>query len=143
MFDVFHQDRLYAFGNSADLHELMTKLTGNDSRVIYFGDHIKSDINALKFHTDWYAAVVIEELEFDLPPQTEQTFRYHSSRRRTSHSYQVGHRSKYFYSFFVSADDLFSLRPTDTLTSLNMLIQLEMGRLNLSYPTLLNLQAGM
>ena len=108
MFDVFPQDRLYAFGNSADLHALMTKITDKDPRVIYFGDHIKSDINALKLNTDWFAAVVIEELEFDLPPQMDQTFRYHSSRRRTEHSYQVGHPSKYFSSFFASADDLLS-----------------------------------
>ena len=107
MFDVFPQERLFAFGNSADLHELMTRITGREPQVIYFGDHIKSDINALKLKTNWFAAVVVEELEFDLPPRMEQTI-LHQASRRADHSYQVGHPSKYFSSFFASADDLLS-----------------------------------
>jgi hypothetical protein len=66
--------------------------------TLYFGDHIKSDIYALKHHTNWLAGVVIEELEFDTPPATH----LHSSNRLSTNdsSYIKGNQSKYFSSFF-------------------------------------------
>lgn len=61
MHENFQQKWIYAWDNSADLHQLMTKISGKDPLVIYFGDHIKSAINALKRRTNWLAAVVVEE----------------------------------------------------------------------------------
>lgn len=99
-------DSVYSQGNSADLHQMMRKISGKDPIVIYFGDHIKSDINALKRHTDWLAAAVVEELEYDVPPMTIHTKMHHPSKSpSTSSTYQIGSRSKYFSSFFTSPSD--------------------------------------
>ena len=91
---------LYTFGNSGDLHEVMSRISGIDPIVIYFGDHIKSDINALKRHTNWLAAVVVEELEYDIPPLTIHTSTHHPVKSSSNSSYQIGNQSKYFSSFF-------------------------------------------
>ena len=106
---TFHEHSVYTQGNSADLHQLMAEISGTDPLVIYFGDHIKSDINALKRQTNWLAAVVLEELEFDSPPMTIRTTIHHlchPSVTKTAAAYATGQRSKYFSSFFTSPTDL-------------------------------------
>jgi HAD superfamily 5'-nucleotidase-like hydrolase len=99
----FNQNYIYTLGNSEDLHSIMSQISQKDPLVIYFGDHIKSDIYALKRHTNWLAGVVIEELEFDTPPITH----LHSSNRLSTNdsSYIKGNQSKYFSSFFTSPLD--------------------------------------
>ncbi|CAF1256419.1 unnamed protein product [Rotaria sordida] len=69
-----------------------------DPLVICFGDHIKSDINALKCYTNWLAGVVIEELEFDSPPIITHRTTHHLSNRLSinDQSYNKENRSKYF-----------------------------------------------
>jgi HAD superfamily 5'-nucleotidase-like hydrolase len=98
---------IYSLGNSEDLHSIMTDISEKDPLVIYFGDHIKSDINALKRHTNWLAGVIIEELEFDLPPSIIHTTTHHLPNRSSTvdQSYMKGNRSKYFSSFFTSPID--------------------------------------
>jgi len=83
----------------------MKKFSGKDSIVvIYFGDHIKSDINALKRHTNWLAAVIVEELEYDIPPLTIET-KIHQPSKSSKSIYEIGKSSKYFSSFFTSPTD--------------------------------------
>jgi HAD superfamily 5'-nucleotidase-like hydrolase len=103
----FNKNYIYSLGNSEDLHLIMSKISDKDPLVIYFGDHIKSDINALKCHTNWLAGVVIEELEFDLPPTIIHTTTHHLSNRLLTNNvnYIKGNRSKYFSSFFTSPSD--------------------------------------
>ena len=98
----FNQNYIYSWGNSEDLHKIMSQISNKDPLVIYFGDHIKSDINALKRHTNWLAGVVIEELEYDSPPEFIYTKKHHLSNRLITddQSYIKGNRSKYFSSFF-------------------------------------------
>ena len=104
----FQKHFIYTQGNSADLHQLMGEISDKDPLVIYFGDHIKSDINALKRQTNWLAAVVVEELEFDSPPLTVQTTTHRLTHPSvtTAATYATGQRSKYFSSFFTSPSDL-------------------------------------
>ena len=83
----------------------MSQISHKEPLVIYFGDHIKSDINALKRHTNWLAGVVIEELEFDSPPTILHT---NSHQLLTNNDdYIKGNRSKYFSSFFTTPSDAF------------------------------------
>jgi HAD superfamily 5'-nucleotidase-like hydrolase len=102
-----NQNYIYTLGNSEDLHFIMSQISNKDPLVIYFGDHIKSDINALKRHTNWLAGVIIEELEFDIPPTIIHTTTHHSSNRLSTNgvSYVKGNQSKYFSSFFTSPSD--------------------------------------
>ncbi|CAF0915075.1 unnamed protein product [Rotaria sordida] len=103
----FNQNYIYSLGNSEDLHLIMSQISNKDPIVIYFGDHIKSDINALKRHTNWLAGIIIEELEFDLPPTIIHTTKHHLSNRLliNDESYIKGNRSKFFSSFFTSPSD--------------------------------------
>ncbi|CAF1086740.1 unnamed protein product [Rotaria sordida] len=103
----FNQNYIYSLGNSEDLHLIMNQISNKDPIVIYFGDHIKSDINALKRHTNWLAGIIIEELEFDLPPTIIHTTKHHLSNRLliNDESYIKGNRSKFFSSFFTSPSD--------------------------------------
>ncbi|CAF0998113.1 unnamed protein product [Rotaria sordida] len=80
----------------------MSRISSKDPLVIYFGDHIKSDINALKRHTNWLAAVIVEELEFDSPPIIIHTTAHHLSNRLSTNdqSYIKGNQSKYFSTKF-------------------------------------------
>ncbi|CAF3537092.1 unnamed protein product [Rotaria sp. Silwood1] len=103
----FKQNYIYSLGNSNDLHLIMSQISNKDPIVMYFGDHIKSDINALKRHTNWLAGVIIEELEYDSPPTIIHTMTHHVSNRLSTNdqSYIKGNRSKYFSSFFTSPSD--------------------------------------
>ncbi|CAF3871518.1 unnamed protein product [Rotaria sordida] len=103
----FNQNYIYSLGNSEDLHLIMSQISDKDPIVIYFGDHIKSDINALKRHTNWLAGIIIEELEFDLPPTIIHTTKHHLSNQLliNDESYIKGNRSKFFSSFFTSPSD--------------------------------------
>lgn len=104
----FNQNSIYAYGNSDDLHKIMSEISEKEPLVIYFGDHIKSDINALKRYTNWLAGAIIEELEFDSPPPTIiHKSTHHLSNRLVENNecYMKGHRSKYFSSFFTSPSD--------------------------------------
>lgn len=103
----FNQNYIYTLGNSEDLHLIMSQISKKDPLVIYFGDHIKSDINALKRHTNWLSGVVIEELEFDSPPIIVHTTTHHLTNELliNDESYVQGNRSKYFSSFFSSPSD--------------------------------------
>ncbi|CAF3992390.1 unnamed protein product [Rotaria sordida] len=105
----FNKNYIYSFGSSEDLHFIMSQISKKDPLVIYFGDHIKSDINALKCYTNWLAGVVIEELEFDSPPIIIHRTSHHLSNRLSinDQSYNKGNRSKYFSSFFTSPTDSF------------------------------------
>ncbi|CAF4141408.1 unnamed protein product, partial [Rotaria sordida] len=99
----FNKNYIYSLGNSEDLHYIMSQISNKDPVVIYFGDHIKADINALKRYTNWIAGVVLEELEFDSPPTVIHTTIHHSS--TNDQSYIKGNQSKYFPSFFISPTD--------------------------------------
>lgn len=103
----FNKNYIYSLGNSGDLHLIMSEISNKDPVVIYFGDHIKSDINALKRHTNWLAGAIIEELEFDSPPTIIHTTTHHLPNRllTDNESYTKGSRSKYFSSFFTSPSD--------------------------------------
>ncbi|CAF3985094.1 unnamed protein product [Rotaria sordida] len=103
----FNQNYIYSLGNSEDLHLIISQISNKDPIVIYFGDHIKSDIHALKRHTNWLAGIIIEELEFDLPPTIIHTTKYHLSNQLliNDESYIKGNRSKFFSSFFTSPSD--------------------------------------
>ena len=96
----FSKNYIYAFGNSRDLHSIMKEISQQEPIVIYFGDHIKSDINALKQHTNWLAGVIVEELEFDSPPSIIHAKTHHFT--SNIQTYDQGNRSKYFSSFFTS-----------------------------------------
>lgn len=63
---------LYAHGNSADLTEFFQRVTGGTSdslRVIYFGDHLKTDVFAVKTYvasTNFYFDVFfVDDFDFD------------------------------------------------------------------------------
>ncbi|CAF1086470.1 unnamed protein product [Adineta ricciae] len=96
----FRQNYIYTMGNSEDLQIIMNRISGKEATVIYFGDHIKSDIKALKSHTNWFAGVVVEELEFDVPPTVVHTKAHRLAAKNDL--YMKGNRSKYFASFFTS-----------------------------------------
>jgi hypothetical protein len=102
-----NKNYIYSLGNSEDLHLIMSQISNKNPLVIYFGDHIKSDINALKRHTNWLAGVIIEELEFDTPPTIIHTTAHHLPNRSSTDDefYMKGNRSKYFSSFFTSPID--------------------------------------
>jgi HAD superfamily 5'-nucleotidase-like hydrolase len=99
----FNKKYIYSFGNSEDLHLIMSQISNKEPLVIYFGDHIKSDINALKQHTNWLAGVVIEELEYDSPPTIVHTTTHQLL--KNDESYTKGNPSKYFSSFFTAPSD--------------------------------------
>ncbi|UJR07753.1 hypothetical protein I4U23_012037 [Adineta vaga] len=99
----FQKNYIYSWGNSDDLQIIMNQISGKESIVIYFGDHIKSDINALKRHTNWLAGVVIEELEFDVLPTVIHTSTHQLATK--NELYTKGNPSKYFSSFFTSPMD--------------------------------------
>ena len=85
---------------------------------------IKSNINASKRHTNWLAAVIVEELEFDSPPIIIHTTTHHLSRRFSTNdqSYIKGNRSKYFSSFLLHHPiQLFSMMIIQMKQNLNKL----------------------
>ncbi|CAF3080413.1 unnamed protein product [Rotaria socialis] len=103
----FNQNYIYSLGNSEDLQIIMSQISKQEPIVIYFGDHIKSDINSLKRYTNWLAGVIIEELEFDSPPTIVHTTKHHLINQSLTkdESYIRGSKSKYFSSFFSSPSD--------------------------------------
>ena len=123
MIELFDTNPIYAFGNSDDLHSVMSRISEKDPVVIYFGDHIKSDINALKRHTNWLAGAVIEELEYDTPPTVIHTTTHHSSKELAASeqaAYVKGNRSKYFASFFTSPAESIHFDCEDTAAETKM-----------------------
>ncbi|CAF1220589.1 unnamed protein product [Adineta steineri] len=103
----FDKNYIYSLGNSEDLHLIMSQISNKDPIVIYFGDHIKSDINALKRNTNWLAGVIVEELEYDIPPTIIHTTKHYKSNQLSINNelYTKGNHSKYFSSFFTSPSD--------------------------------------
>ncbi|CAF3357515.1 unnamed protein product [Rotaria socialis] len=82
-----------------DLHLILSRISSKDPLVSYFGDHIKSDINTSKRHTNWLAAVIVEELEFDSSPIIIHTTAHHLSNRLSTNAdqyYIKGNRLNYF-----------------------------------------------
>jgi HAD superfamily 5'-nucleotidase-like hydrolase len=90
---------VYSMGNSADLHDLLSAMTAGDARIIYFGDHIQSDMNAVRQHTNWMTAAVVEELEFETPPLSMFTVVHHPP-MPLARSYPMGCASSQFGGFF-------------------------------------------
>lgn len=103
----FNKNYIYSFGNSEDLHLIMDQISNKNTLVIYFGDHVKTDINALKRNTNWLAGIILEELEFDSPPTVIHATTHRLSNRLSTNdkSYIKGNRSKHFHSFFTSPID--------------------------------------
>ena len=93
--------RISSLGNRAYLHQLLKKISDHDSVVISFGDHIISDINASKRRTNWLAAVIVEEFEFDSPPIVTHTTAHHPNTTVAESSYRIGNISESFASFFI------------------------------------------
>ena len=121
--EQFHTNQIYSFGNCADLHSIMSHISGKDPVVIYFGDHIKSDINALKRHSNWLAGVIVEELEYDTPPIVIHTTTHHSSKELSTSdqsTYVKGNRSKYFASFFTAPSESIHFECNDNTTETKM-----------------------
>ncbi|MES1913027.1 MAG: hypothetical protein MHM6MM_005260 [Cercozoa sp. M6MM] len=47
-------------------------LDDNCDLVIYFGDHLESDVKAVRTYTNWLAACVLEELDATHSDESEQ-----------------------------------------------------------------------
>eukprot|EP01006_Ploeotia_vitrea_P043245 TRINITY_DN66705_c3_g1_i1.p2 TRINITY_DN66705_c3_g1~~TRINITY_DN66705_c3_g1_i1.p2 ORF type:complete len:535 (+),score=252.86 TRINITY_DN66705_c3_g1_i1:25-1605(+) len=59
---------VFAHGNYKQLHRLISRdvaarCGGRAPRVVYFGDHVRTDVRACADHTEWLPVAVVEELE--------------------------------------------------------------------------------
>ncbi|CAF1295477.1 unnamed protein product, partial [Didymodactylos carnosus] len=70
-----------------------------------------SDIVPVKRHTNWLTAAIIEELEYELPPQFNSSTHQHksSSHKNSINVYQKYSSSKYFHPFLSSPNELLQL----------------------------------
>ncbi|CAF1027101.1 unnamed protein product [Didymodactylos carnosus] len=86
---------------------------------------MNSDIVPVKKHTNWLTAAIIEELEYELPPQFNSSTHKHksSSHKNSMNVYKKYASSKYFHPFLSSPNELLQLETQQQQTEPDILIQ--------------------
>ncbi|MES1909510.1 MAG: hypothetical protein MHM6MM_002237 [Cercozoa sp. M6MM] len=91
---------IVAEGNWRSVNEFLRTLAtdGASDRVIYFGDHLDSDVKAVRAHTDWLAACVLEEVDATHHDELERDALFENveaEQQRQRRVQQVVHDSPY------------------------------------------------